>query len=63
VRHADLIALAAMEVMPFLASGKLQIIAGQTFPLAGATQAHQAIADYKSIGKEYCWYGTNPNEF
>jgi len=43
--------MTAMEVMPFLASGKLQIIAGQTFPLAGAAQAHQAIAECKSIGK------------
>src|SRR5437667_4623877 len=51
LRHADRIALAAMELMQFLAGGKLQIIVGQTFPLAEATQAHQAIAERSTMGK------------
>jgi NADPH2:quinone reductase len=51
LRRADRIAMAAMELMQFLASGKLQIIVGQTFPLAEAAQAHQAIADRKTMGK------------
>ena len=51
LRRADRIAMAAMELMQFLASGKLQIIVGQTFPLAEAAQAHQAIADRRTMGK------------
>ncbi len=43
--------MAAMELMQFLASGKLQIIVGQTFPLAEAAQAHQTIAERKTMGK------------
>ncbi len=51
LRHADRIAMAAMELMQFLASGKLQIIVGQTFPLADVAQAHQAIAERRTMGK------------
>ena len=51
LRRADRIAMAAMELMQFLASGKLQIIVGQTFPLAEAAQAHQAIAERRTMGK------------
>ncbi len=51
LRHADRIAMAAMELMQFLASGKLQIIVGQTFPLADIAQAHQAIAERRTMGK------------
>ncbi len=51
MRRADRIAMAAMELMQFLASGKLQIIVGQTFPLAEAAQAHQTIAERKTMGK------------
>ncbi len=51
LQRADRIAMAAMELMQFLASGKLQIIVGQTFPLAEAAQAHQAIAERRTMGK------------
>ncbi len=51
LRRADRIAMAAMELMQFLASGKLQIIVGQTFPLADVAQAHQAIAERRTMGK------------
>jgi NADPH2:quinone reductase len=32
-------------------SGKLEIIVGQTFPLAEAAEAHRAIAERKTTGK------------
>jgi NADPH:quinone reductase len=51
LQRADRIAMAAMELMQFLASGKLQIIVGQTFPLAEAAQAHQAVAERRTMGK------------
>lgn len=51
LQRADRIALAAMELMQFLASGELQIIVGQTFPLAEAAQAHRAIAERRTMGK------------
>src|SRR5712692_3183225 len=51
LRRADRIAAAAMELMQFLASGKLEIIVGQTFPLAEAAEAHRAIAERKTVGK------------
>jgi NADPH:quinone reductase len=51
LRRADRIAMAAMELMQFLASGRLQIIVGQTFPLAEAAQAHQAVAERRTMGK------------
>ncbi len=51
LQRADRIAMAAMELMQFLASGKLQIIVGQTFPLAEASQAHQAVAERRTMGK------------
>lgn len=47
----DRIAGAAMELMQFLASGKLQIIVGNAYPLAEAVQAHQAIANRQTMGK------------
>ena len=47
----DRIAAAAMELMQFLASGKLQIIVGSTYPLAEAVKAHQAIAARQTMGK------------
>lgn len=47
----DRIAAAAMELMQFLASGKLQIVVGSTYPLAEAVQAHQAIANRQTMGK------------
>jgi NADPH:quinone reductase len=51
LQRTDRIAMAAMELMQFLASGKLQIIVGQTFPLAEAAQAHQAVAERRTMGK------------
>jgi NADPH:quinone reductase len=51
LQRADRITMAVMELMQFLASGKLQIIVGQTFPLAEAAQAHQAIAERRTMGK------------
>ncbi len=40
----DHIAAAPVELMQYLATGTLQIIVGQTFPLAEAAEAHRAIA-------------------
>ena len=51
LRRPDRIALAAMELMQFLTSGKLEIIVGQTFPLAQAAEAHRAISERKTMGK------------
>lgn len=45
------VAMAMMEIMQYLASGKLEIIVGQTFPLTEAAAAHRAIADRKTMGK------------
>jgi|SRR5579859_1226767 len=49
--RSDRIAMAAMELMQYLASGKLEIIVGQAFPLAEAAEAHKAIAERKTMGK------------
>ena len=51
LRRPDHIARAAMELMQYLISGKLEIVVGQTFPLAAATEAHKAIAERKTTGK------------
>ena len=51
LQHTDRIAAAAMELMQYLASGRLEIVVGQTFPLAEAEQAHKAIAERKTVGK------------
>ena len=45
------VAMAMMEIMQYLAAGKLEIIVGQTFPLTEAAEAHRAIADRKTVGK------------
>ena len=47
----DRIAAAAVELMQYLATGTLQIIVGQTFPLAEAAEAHRAIAARSTTGK------------
>ena len=47
----DRIAAAAMQLMQYLTTGTLQIIVGQTFPLAEAAEAHRAIAGRKTTGK------------
>lgn len=51
LQRSDRIAAAAMELMQYLVSGKLQIVVGQTFPLADAEQAHTAIAERRTMGK------------
>jgi len=45
------IALAIMDLMQYLSKGELEIIVGQTFPLAQAAEAHRAIAERKTTGK------------
>ncbi len=47
----DRIAAATIELMQYLASGVLQIIVGQTYPLAEAAEAHRAIAERRTTGK------------
>ncbi|GAC1402784.1 MAG: NADPH:quinone oxidoreductase family protein [Ktedonobacteraceae bacterium] len=42
---------AARALMHYLASGKLRIIVGHTFPLAEAIEAHKTIAERKTTGK------------
>jgi NADPH2:quinone reductase len=51
LRRPERIAQAVMEVMQYLLSGKLEIVVGQTFPLAEAAEAHRAIAERKTTGK------------
>lgn len=51
MNRPDLIAASTAELMKFLAQGQLQIIVGQTFPLAEAAEAHRAIAERKTTGK------------
>jgi NADPH2:quinone reductase len=45
------IAQAIMDLMQYLSKGKLEIIVGQTYPLAQAAEAHKAIAERKTTGK------------
>jgi NADPH:quinone reductase len=47
----DRIAAAIIDLMQYLASGSLQIIVGQTFPLAQAAEAHRVIAERQTTGK------------
>ncbi|GAC1394565.1 MAG: NADPH:quinone oxidoreductase family protein [Ktedonobacteraceae bacterium] len=47
----DKTAEAAKDLMQYLASGKLHIIVGHTFPLKEAAEAHKAIAERKTTGK------------
>jgi NADPH2:quinone reductase len=47
----DRIAAATIELMQYLASGNLQIVVGQTYPLADAAEAHRAIAERRTTGK------------
>lgn len=49
--RTDRVARAMLEIMQYLNSGKLEIVVGQTFPLAEAAEAHRAIADRKTVGK------------
>jgi len=49
--RTDRVARAMLEIMQYLSSGKLEIVVGQTFPLAEAAEAHRAIADRKTVGK------------
>lgn len=45
------IAQAIMDLLQYLSKGKLEIIVGQTYPLAQAAEAHKAIAERKTTGK------------
>jgi NADPH:quinone reductase len=47
----DRIAAATIELMQYLATGTLQIVVGQTYPLADAAEAHRAIAERRTTGK------------
>ncbi len=47
----DKTAEAAQALMQYLASGKLRIIVGHTFPLENAVEAHKTIAERKTTGK------------
>lgn len=47
----DRTAVAARELIEYLATGKLEIIAEHTFPLAEAAEAHRAIAQRKTTGE------------
>ena len=47
----DRTAVAARELIQYLATGKLEIIAEHTFPLAEAVHAHHAIAQRKTTGE------------
>ncbi len=51
LRRTDHIARAAIELMQYLATGKLEIIVEHTYPLAEAVEAHKAIAARKTVGK------------
>jgi NADPH:quinone reductase len=51
LRRPERIAQAVMDLMQYLASGKLEIVVGQTFTLAQAAEAHRAIAERKTQGK------------
>jgi NADPH:quinone reductase len=51
MNYPERIATAMVGLMQFMAQGKLQIIVGQTFPLAEAAAAHQAIANRTTTGK------------
>lgn len=51
LQRADRVAVAALELMQYLNGGQLQIIVGNTFPLADAAEAHRAIAERKTTGK------------
>ncbi len=51
MRRPDHITRAVMELMQYLIGGKLEIVVGQTFPLAAVAEAHKAIAERKTTGK------------
>jgi NADPH2:quinone reductase len=51
MKRPDKIAQAAAALMHYLAEGKLEIIVGQTFPLAEAAKAHETISSRNTMGK------------
>jgi NADPH:quinone reductase len=51
INYPERMVPAITGLMQFLAQGKLRIIVGQTFPLADAAAAHQAIASRTTTGK------------
>ena len=51
LRRPDRIAAATGDLMQYLANGKLEVIVGQTFPLAEVAEAYRAISERKTTGK------------
>jgi len=51
LRRPDRIAVAMKDLMQYLASGKLEVIVGEPFPLVEAAEAHRTISERKTIGK------------
>ena len=39
------------DLMQYMASGKLEVIVGETFPLVEAAEAHRVISERKTIWK------------
>lgn len=50
-QHPEQTGKALMEMMQSIAEGKLELIVGQTFPLAEAAEAHRAMEARKTSGK------------
>jgi NADPH2:quinone reductase len=51
VRRTDRIAQATKDLFTYLADGKLEIVVGQTYPLAQAAEAHRAMSSRNTTGK------------
>ncbi len=51
IGRPDRIAQATKDLLQYVAAGKLEIIVGQTFPLAQAAEAHRAMAERRTSGK------------
>lgn len=51
MKRPDKIAQAAAALMQYLAEGRLEIIVGQTFPLAEVAKAHEAMSGRGTMGK------------
>lgn len=51
IGRPDRIAQATRDLLQYVAAGRLEIIVGQTFPLAEAAAAHRALAERRTTGK------------
>jgi len=51
LRFPDRIATDARELVQYVADGKLEIVVGESFPLAQAAEAHRAMAERRTSGK------------